>query len=310
MDIKQLRYFIALAEERQVTAAAQRLHMSQPPLSQQLQAMENELGVLLFERKGRRLELTAAGQMLYGHALSITRLLEKAKVEVQESASGVRGKLSIGINTLSNEQLCDVLSSFSNSYPDVTFKIQQNETKTLIQLVKDKIIDLAIVRLPISLDDFEYKMLADEPLYFVTGKSSSDDTENHRASVRPAISYDRIAEQPLILPSIEGFGLYQMIVEQFYARGLSPRIVGECSDIGLLIDLISKGFGASILPITTLHRYRGERIATYSIEGVRDTSSSALIWLKHSYISKAARQFIQLFPSDSTLANHDPIRND
>ncbi|CAM3404860.1 LysR family transcriptional regulator [Paenibacillus lupini] len=287
MDIKQLRYFIALAEELQVTSAAYRLHMSQPPLSQQLKLMEEELGVSLFIRSGRYLELTAPGRTLYEHALTITRLLEEAKEEVKESGLGVRGKLSIGINTLSDERLPGVLSAFRMLYPKVTFKIQQNETITLTRLIKDKALDLAIVRLPINLEEFDHVILGAEPLFFVTGTGSEN--EEHEA-----ITYDYIAEHPLVLPSTEGLGLYHLILDQFHSRGLSPSIIGECSDIGMLVELVASGFGASILPRTSVNRYQNHRIRVFPIEGPDVTSSSAIIWLKQHYLSKAAQKLIEL----------------
>lgn len=285
MDIKQLRYFIALAEELQVTSAAQRLHMSQPPLSQQLKQMEEELGVPLFIRSGRHLELTAPGKTLYEHALTITRLLEEAKEEVKESGLGLRGKLSIGINTLSDERLPGVLSAFRLLYPKVTFKIQQNETLTLTRLIKDKALDLAIVRLPVSLEEFDHVILGAEPLFFVT-EAGNQDAE--------AVTYDRISKHPLILPSTEGLGLYHLILDQFHSRGLSPTIIGECSDIGMLVELVASGFGASILPRTSVDRYRNPRIRAYPIAGADVASSSAIIWLKQHYLSKAAQKLIEL----------------
>ncbi|GLX66800.1 LysR family transcriptional regulator [Paenibacillus glycanilyticus] len=285
MDIKQLRYFIALAEELQVTSAAQRLHMSQPPLSQQLKLMEEELGVPLFIRSGRHLELTVPGKTLYEHALTITRLMEEAKEEVTESGLGLRGKLSIGINTLSDERLPSVLSAFRLLYPKVTFKIQQNETITLTRLIKDKALDLAIVRLPISLEEFDHVILGAEPLFFVTGTGHPEED---------AITYHRIAEYPLVLPSTEGLGLYHLILDQFHSRGLSPSVIGECSDIGMLIELIASGFGASILPRTSVNRYQNHRIKAYPIAGPEVTSSSAIIWLKQHYLSKAAQKLIEL----------------
>ncbi|AIQ47248.1 LysR family transcriptional regulator [Paenibacillus sp. FSL R7-0273] len=288
MDIRQLRYFIALAEERQVTSAALKLHMSQPPLSQQLKLMETELGVQLFHRNGRQLELTASGRTLYEHALTITRLMDEAKAETRESGQGIRGKLSIGVNTLSDSRLPGALSLFREKYPKVTFKIQQNETNTLIQLVRDKTLDLAIVRLPIDLEDFDCLMLGDEPLYFVTG----DAVPGTMTVTEERVSYEYIAGYPLLLPSTEGLGLYNLILEHFRLRGLSPRIIGECSDIGMLIGLVATGFGASILPETSLSRHTGRSIRYSRIDDLHAVSSSAVIWLKQPFLGKAAVNFI------------------
>ncbi|EFM08494.1 transcriptional regulator, LysR family [Paenibacillus curdlanolyticus YK9] len=298
MDLKQLRYFIALAEELQVTAAAQKLHMSQPPLSQQLKLMEAELGVPLFNRNGRSLELTASGKTLYEHALTITRLMEEAKAEIQESGQGLRGKLSIGINTLSDERLPEALSAFRRLYPNVTFKIQQNETNLLTKMIKEHTLDLAIVRLPIALDEFVYVNLGAEPLYFVTCEERiGGDGEKEQ------ITYDQIAQYPLVLPSTEGLGLYHLLLDQFHARGLSPAIVGECSDIGMLMELVSSGFGSTILPRTSLQRNRGHQLQAYRIEGPHASSSSAMIWLKQHYLSKAAQKLIELVEQHTKSAD-------
>lgn len=289
MDVKQLRYFIALAEERQVTSAAHKLHMSQPPLSQQLKLMENELGVQLFHRNGRQLELTASGKTLYEHALTITRLMDEAKAETRESGLGIRGKLSIGVNTLSDARLPGALSMFRGLYPKVTFKIQRNETNTLLKLIREKALDMAIIRLPIDLEDFDCVMLGEEPLYFVVGEAGP----GALAKASAPVSYETIAGYPLLLPSTEGLGLYNLLLEHFRSRGLSPAIIGECSDIGILMELVSSGFGATILPETSLDRHAGRHIRSYRIDDPQAVSSSAVIWLKRHYLSKAAVLLIE-----------------
>ena len=96
MDIKQLKYFIAIAEEGSISKAAKRLHMAQPPLSQQLKAMESELGVELFERSTRKLEITSSGQAMYHKAKQILKLMDIAIKEVKDISDGLAGKLSIG----------------------------------------------------------------------------------------------------------------------------------------------------------------------------------------------------------------------
>lgn len=163
MDIRQLRYFIAIAEEKQITAAAERLHMTQPPLGQQLKGLEEELGVQLFVRSGKWLELTDAGEALYRRALSLTKALEETKLEVKEIGSGTRGKLMLGINTLSSIVLPQLLHKFKEAYPLITYKIQQNESAQIVRLLKERSIELGIVRLPLELGDFEVLELPSEP---------------------------------------------------------------------------------------------------------------------------------------------------
>lgn len=285
MDIRQLRYFIAIAEEGKITAAANKLHISQPPLSQQLKLMEEELGVELVKRTGRYIELTEAGQTLYKHALKITSLMEESQLEVKETGNGVRGKLTIGVNTLSNHFLSEVIQQFHIQYPNITYKIQQNESAQLCKLIKDRVIELAFVRLPLDLSDFSVLHLEAESFYFVTAEPV------HSPSME--LTYPQIHPYPLILPSAEGLGVYHMIVDEFSRHQLKANVICECSDIAMLLDLVSSGFAATIVPEVVLKMHKGHRLRVYELSGSKLTASSGLIWLKNHHLSKAAQNFIQ-----------------
>ncbi|KQL53809.1 LysR family transcriptional regulator [Heyndrickxia shackletonii] len=286
MDIRQLRYFIAIVEERKISAAAERLHISQPPLSQHLKTMEEELGSKLVERSGKYFEVTEAGKALYKYALRVTQLMEEAKMEVKEVGDGVNGRLTIGINTFSFVELPELLNEFKKLYPRVTYKIQQNESAHLCKLVRDRIVELAIIRMPLELDNLSVLHLHSEPFYFITSKK-----QKH---LNDEISLDEIQKYPLILPSTEGLGVHYLIKEAFSRFQLHPNIVGECSDITLLMDLITSDFGASIVPETILKRHKGYPIHAYKISSDALTASVALIWLKNHYLSKTAQNFVEL----------------
>jgi DNA-binding transcriptional LysR family regulator len=286
MDIRQLRYFIAIAEEKQLTAAADKLNMTQPPLGQQLRGMEEELGVQLFIRNGKWMELTEAGETLYTHALQLTKSLEETAMELQEMGLGMRGKLTIGVNTLSAIALPNLLHIFKERYPLVTYKIQQNESAQIVRLIKEKSIELGIVRLPLELSDFEVLTLQPEPFFFVTGKGSPLDT--------PGFAYRDIQHYPLILPSAEGLGLYQSIVGQFTDRGLTANVIGECSDIVTLLKWVSYGDAATIVPESVLQLHKGHEIQSFPITDSDLQFAIGLIWLKGRYITQAAKQFIEL----------------
>jgi len=291
VDIRQLRYFIAIAEERKISAAAKKLHIAQPPLSQQLKNLERELGVKLVERAGKELELTEAGHILYKHALKITQALEESQIEVKEMRNGSRGKLTIGVNTLSHEQLPSLLHQFKQEYPNITYKIQQNESAQLCKLVKERVIELAIIRLPLELDEFSVLYLHAEPFYFVTSNQVRHGSKE--------ISYEQIQHYPLILPSTEGLGVYHMILEEFSRRELTANILCECSDITMLLQLVSSGFGASIVPEVVVKIHKNFDLQAFKILDTRLTASSGLIWLKNHYLSKAAQNFVDLIRNHS-----------
>ncbi|AKO92195.1 LysR family transcriptional regulator [Priestia filamentosa] len=288
MDIRQLRYFIAIVEEKKISAAAERIHISQPPLSQHLKTMEEELGVKLVERSGKSLEVTEAGKALYKYALQMTQLMEEAKMEVKEVGDGINGRLTVGINTFSVAELSEILHQFKKQYPKVTYKIQQNESSHLCKLVRDRVIELAIIRLPLELDDFSVLHLHTEPFYLIT--SQKQKPADHEVSLA------EIENVPLLLPSTEGLGVHYLILEAFSRFKLHPHIIGECSDISLLMDLVSSDFGASIVPETLLKRHRAYPIHAYKISSATKLAGSVgVIWLKNHYLSKAAQNFINLF---------------
>ncbi|GGG63669.1 LysR family transcriptional regulator [Paenibacillus radicis (ex Gao et al. 2016)] len=286
LDLRQLRYFIAITEEGGITAAAKKLHMAQPPLSQQLKKMENELGVQLIHRIGKTIELTDAGKTLYRQALKITKEMEECQKEVQETGQGVRGKLTIGINTLSDARLPELMLRYKQQFPNITYKIQQNESSQLCRLVRSREIELAIVRLPLELSEFSVLHLQGEPFYFVTSDPSGLEGK--------PVNYRTIEPYPLMLPSTEGLGIYHRIIEQFASVKITPRLLGECSDIALLMEFVSTGFASSIVPATVLKLHHTPRIHAYEIEVSPHVSTSGLIWLKDHYLSQAGRHFINL----------------
>ncbi|MBO0992706.1 LysR family transcriptional regulator [Bacillus sp. SD088] len=287
MDIRQLRYFIAIVQERKISAAAERLHISQPPLSQQLKNMEDELGSKLIVRNGKHFEVTDAGKALYQYALRMTQLMEEAKMEVKEIGNGVNGSLSLGVNTLSSDELPELLKQFKEKFPKVHYKIQQSESAHLCKMVRDREIELAIIRLPLELDDFSILYLYTEPFYFITSKKQKRFDGD--------VTLEDIKDLPLLLPSTEGLGVYYSIVEAFSRLQLEPNIIGECSDIALLLDLISTDFGTAIVPESLLNRYRGYPIHSHKISNINDFSAPVgLVWLKNHYLSRTAQNFVDL----------------
>ncbi|TYS80587.1 LysR family transcriptional regulator [Rossellomorea aquimaris] len=284
MDLKQLRYFMTIVEENTILAAAKRLHMSQPPLSQQLRTMEENLGVSLFYRKGRKLVITEAGKALYQHAYQMIKLLEAAEAEVKEIGSGEKGKLRIGVNTLSDIDLPHILAKYEKKYPNITYNIHQNESSQLIHLLELREIDAALIRMPFSADNMVKVVLQDEPFYYITSvPTSSIDT----------ITLEDIVHQPLILPSTQSLGLYEMIVQSFISIGLTPNVKAECSDTVLLANLVEQGFASSIVPHSALQVFKHKEVQLVEIENMNN-ASYGIVWKKDFYLPKTTREFIRL----------------
>lgn len=284
LDLKQLRYFMTIVEEKTILAAAKRLHMSQPPLSQQLRTMEENLGVSLFYRKGRKLVITEAGKALYQHSYQMIKLLEAAEAEVKEIGSGEKGKLRIGVNTLSDIDLPHILAKYEKKFPNITYNIHQNESSQLIHLLELREIDAALIRMPFSADNMAKVVLQDEPFYFITSvPTPSLDT----------ITLEDIVHQPLILPSTQSLGLYEMIVQSFISIGLTPNVKAECSDTVLLANLVEQGFASSIVPHSALQVFKHKDVQLVEIENMNN-ASYGIVWKRDFYLPKTTREFIRL----------------
>lgn len=291
MDIRQLRYFIVIAEEKQISAAAKKLYMSQPPLSQQLKNMEASLGEQLFERSGKFLELTEAGKTLYKYALQITQMMEEAKNEVADVGGGVDGRLAVGINTFSLDNLNEVFHQYRSMYPKIKYKIQQNESSLLCYLLKQREIEMAIVRLPLEIDEFTLQHLHSEPFYVITSKEKKLFTGD--------ATLEEVSRYPLVLPSIEGLGVYYSIHEAFSKAKIQPEIIAEFSDLKLMMELVSTDFGVSIVPESLLHLYKEYPVHIHKIADSEQLSGDiGLIWLKDHRLSKAAQNFIDVLTAN------------
>ncbi|MCP1121999.1 LysR family transcriptional regulator [Bacillus sp. 3103sda1] len=292
MDIRQLRYFLIIAEEGQISRAAKKLHMAQPPLSQQLRLMEEEIGTVLLERKrnGKTMELTEAGEILYKKARNILNLFEESILEVKEAGEGIRGSLSIGIVVSCVSYLPKRIQYLHENYPMISFKLRGGDPVELSKQLENRNIELAIVRLPLEMEGLSMIPLETESFVFVVPKDWGD------FHSKEAIQMKEIEDVPLLLVHrTKGEGLYERIIEECERFEFQPNILCECPDINILLSLVEAGIGASILPKSAVSAFRNIGIRVLDILDSSLQSEIALVWLKQRYLSKAARRFIELF---------------
>ncbi|WAA13418.1 LysR family transcriptional regulator [Fervidibacillus halotolerans] len=289
MDLKQLRYFYTIAKEGQITKAAKVLHMAQPPLSQSLKLLEEELDVVLFERNGRKMELTKAGNVLYTRLQSIFEQLEDTILEVQDTKKGVKGKLSIGCAKTCFSYLPERLKKFQKMYPNVTFELREGDTYMLSEQLKKKEIDIAFVRLPLQLESFSSIPLPDERYVAVLPRSWQHWREKEH------ISLEELAQLPLmLLHRIQGIGQFEVILEAFHKRGYQPKIICECPDVDMLLGLVSEGLGVSIVPESTFLKPFSGNVTVLPITDETIVSKACVIWLKDRYLPQQAKNFLDL----------------
>ncbi|SRR5690606_4464847 len=257
MDVRQLRYFLAVAEHRHFTRAAQASFVSQPALSQQIRALERELGTPLFDRLAGGAELTTAGQVLRGYAERILRELENAKAAVEEVAGRVRGELSVStVHTANLAVVVDVLARFREAHPAVAVRIHEERSAGVVESVLSGKVNVGIAYLPVGHDVLEATPLYEEELVLVV-------PEGH-ALAGQTVSPAELADLPLIVPP-DGFCLRTGIELALSEVGAPARIVAEMSATESICEAVRAALGVTLLPRSYIER----RAATLGLATAR-----------------------------------------
>lgn len=300
MDLRQLRYFLAVAQEGQVTAAAKLLNMEQPPLSRQLKQMEEELGVTLFDRSGRRLKLTPAGELLRERAEQLLQQYNETVKEVQELDEGVQGVLSIGAVVSCVSLLPPAIDKFRRRFPQVTFKIREGDHSLLGSQLEKRQIELVVARLPFEagFDSQHYAVLPLPSDPFVAILPTQWPEYDRRRSITP----DELAQHPFLsLKTDQTTGMHERVMSEFRAAGVQPSVICECSSVVIIIALVAAGLGATILPQSVITSSLFNNVRMLDMEQAEFQSEVGIVWLKERYLSRSARNFIQVFSEGSHL---------
>ena len=171
MEIKDMRAFYAIVEEGNISHAAQRLDIAQPALSRQMKRLETSLGVQLFERGSRRIRLTDAGRVLYSRVEHILGMVDGTVREITEIGSGIAGSIQLGTITTSGALLLpELISEFHRRYPQVTYQIWEAEGARILELLDNRVIEIAITRTQVDSKVYESIVLPNEPLVVVMNK--------------------------------------------------------------------------------------------------------------------------------------------
>jgi DNA-binding transcriptional LysR family regulator len=292
MDLRQLRYFVTVANEGQITRAAKKLNMAQPPLSQQLKLIEEHLGTTLFIRNSRSVELTEAGLILYQRAVSILRQIDDTLVEVKETGDGLRGQLSIGTaKTCAVQYLPQRIQTFLNTYPLISFRVLDGHPFEVVKFVEDRLVELAIVRFNSELHlDYESKTLLLEPyVLFVPSKWEWD-------SSRTSIRMNDLEDIPLVMVVRENtHGRYSAFHDLCLKRGIKTNVVCESHDVSIIFSFVAAGMGAAVLPKSTFAIHPLDDVKIIDIEDCPLSNRTSLIWDRSRPLSKTANRFIEMF---------------
>jgi DNA-binding transcriptional LysR family regulator len=299
VELRQLRYFCAVAEEMHVTRAAERLHLAQPALTQQIKALETELQAPLLRRVGRGIELTQVGAAFWEEAKAILNRVRAATLIAQEAARGLAGRLAIGLTeaTFCAPSATAVLKHARELWPGVEFRLSQGRTDELIAALTDRRIDLAFVRAPIPEDaPLESRQFVVESLHVALPHS-------HRLASCRSIELAALAGEDLILPRGRAAPsqLRSDILAGFKDSAVQPRIVQETPGFLMAINLVAAGFGITIVP-AGLTSQRADGVSYRPLRSTPPLRSAILVVTRQGETSPVATNFLALAVEDASAA--------
>lgn len=292
MEFRQLRYFLAVAEEGHITRAAERLDMQQPPLSRQIKAIEDELQVQLFHRRARGVELTDAGHTFLDEARAVLAGLRHAFDATQSRARGELGRITVGFMPSGpfHPFVPLAVRRFRRSYPLVSVSIEERFSTEMLDRVRDEQLDVAFVRTSrVDPEHLVITPLLDESMVVAVPAGH----ELVRRKGEKALSMKQLAGEPFILFGPPGTGMYDATIAACGAAGFSPRIGQHVPGITSCFGLVAAGLGIALLP-ASMQRTLMEGVVYRNIRGPVIPTTRLSLAARRGDRSIVVRNFLKL----------------
>jgi len=284
MELRQLRYFLKAKELLNFTEAAKVLNISQSTLSQQIKQLENELDVPLFNRVGKRITLTEAGEIFSEYAFQSINRANDGLLVLQDLKNLNKGKITIGVIYSMRILFAQTLIVFARQYPDIKIQVVFGTTIDLLEKLNLHQFDFILTFHDHSREPhLKYQKLLSSNMVLVTGKKSP-------LAKKSSISLSEVAELPLALP-FSGYSTIQFFVKSFSQKNLDPNICMEINDIPTLFEIVKTGHWHTILSATSVN---DPEVTAINIEGKDMKRTIMIISLKEAYEKKAVTKFCEL----------------
>ena len=296
MELRHLRYVIAVAEEGHITRAAERLGMQQPPLSQQIKAIERELDVQLFRRKARGVEMTDAGRAFLADARATLGCLDRLVETTRRAARGEQGRLCVGVTSTApfHPLVPRAIRAFRDACPMVDLTLEECLSNELIERLRNEQMDVAFIRIsPAASGELAVVRLLEEPM--VVALPSTHALAQGQASV--AISLKCLAGETFILYGPPGTGMYDATIAACHAAGFSPRVghlaasTQQAPRIASTLSLVSAGLGISCVP-ASLQRLTIDGVVYRTLTGTDHPKAMLSLASRPGDPSAVVKQFI------------------
>jgi DNA-binding transcriptional LysR family regulator len=295
MELRHLRYVVAIAEERSVTRAAARLHMQQPPLSQQLRDLEQELGFSLFDRSRKGVELTAAGAVFLEDARGLLAHAQRAKDRAAHAAAGLEGTLAIGFtSSASMGRLApEMIAAYREHYPRVWLSFSDGNAATLTQAILQSTLDIALVRTPVlAAPEIRSDKLLEEPM--LVALSSSHPLACNASRRSRSLNLRALAAESFILVRRpRAPGMYADLVAACRTAGFVPRVAHEVESMLTNLLLVAAGVGVTVVPASMQGMNAGS-IAYFRLRSPTPLTAPMTLLSRHDTRNPAVGQFVAL----------------
>ncbi|CAH2465396.1 LysR family transcriptional regulator [Bacillus sp. S4] len=289
MDFRQLYYFKEIVKQGSISKAAEVLHIAQPPLSQLLKKLETDLGTTLIHRYRQKWELTATGEILYQYANQMLIQIQDVKQQIQEIEQGIGGTVSIGVSSACSNMLIDYVSTFRTQYPNVKINIVTGNSEELLKRLEQREIDVALLLRLGNSEQYEMKILKKQPTAVIIPSSWATSFSSQHVTI------EQIAQFPFImLGAMEGLSFNEDLFKVFDEHQVKPNIIIECKDIRMVVALVSRGLGLSVIPRMDYTSSFLEHTTLFELKQFDFHLEPVIVKLKDQRISKVASQFWEM----------------
>lgn len=284
MELRQLEYFVAVAEERSFTRAAERVLVAQPGVSAQIKRLERELGQELLDRSGRQVKLTEVGAAVLPYARAALAAVAGARLAVDELTGLLRGHIAVGAVTSHKVDLPGLLAEFHERHPAVEITLSEDDTDNLLDALRHGGLDAAVVSIGREVPDgIAFVVVDEQPVVAAVA-------HDHELAPHAAISLDTLRGRPLIsLP--RGTGIRRLLDDACGAAGFRPHISFEAGDPATLAKLAAKGLGVAILP-EIVAALRPDELTAVRIERPSLSGRLVFAWRADGPSGPAGRAFV------------------
>lgn len=286
MDYRHLKYFMEVAEQKSFSKAARNLHISQSAISRMIKSLEDEMGVTLFIRNAKTVEITAPGTIFFNYVKRCLFVFEHLKSDFENEFNLKQDTIQIGLPPITDAHVfAKLLGEFKRTYPQISIKLYEYGSKVIESSVQEGVIDVGII-CTIPNKDFESFFLSDDEMCVVMPKG-------YPLEERKEIPLKLLADYPLVLYR-DDFNLHDDILANCEKIGFTPKIVFETSQRELMLQTVSSGLGVAVLP-SRLCPEGGENgnVAVRPLTEPKMTHHLYAIWKKGRYMSRAARLWIE-----------------